>query len=209
MKVYLFRHGETDWNKDGRLQGQSDIPLNAFGRELAVKTAEALEGTLFDRAFSSPLKRAEETARIILGNRDIPLATDDRLKEISFGIYEGEKSIIARKDPAHPLHDLFCRPECYVPPEGAESFQTVRERAWEFLQEKIMPLEGTCGNVLVVAHGAFSRCLLSIIGDVPLEKFWEIELPNCAASILSVENGKVSIEEKSVVYYGEPVNGTL
>ena len=69
MKIYLFRHGETDWNKQRRLQGQSDVPLNAFGIELAEKTARALEqeGTVFDRAFSSPLSRALETARILSG----------------------------------------------------------------------------------------------------------------------------------------------
>ena len=75
MKIYLFRHGETDWNRQRRLQGQSDVPLNTFGIELAVKTAEALEqeGTFFDRAFSSPLSRALETARILVGGQDIPV----------------------------------------------------------------------------------------------------------------------------------------
>ena len=58
MKVYLMRHGETDWNKARRLQGQSDIALNEFGIELAVKTAEGLKDVVFDAAFSSPLQRA-------------------------------------------------------------------------------------------------------------------------------------------------------
>ena len=68
MIIYLFRHGETDWNKERRLQGHSDIPLNEFGRELAVKTAAALKekGITFDRAFCSPLNRAFETAEIIV-----------------------------------------------------------------------------------------------------------------------------------------------
>ena len=85
VDIYLFRHGETDWNKERRLQGQSDIPLNAFGRELAIKTAAALETIPFDRAFSSPLDRAVETARILLGSRSTYLTTDHRLMEINFG----------------------------------------------------------------------------------------------------------------------------
>ena len=89
MKIYLFRHGETDWNKARRLQGQSNIPLNPFGRELAMKTAEALQDISFDRAFSSPLSRAVETAQILLGDTQIPVITDHRLLEINFGDCEG------------------------------------------------------------------------------------------------------------------------
>lgn len=89
MKIYLFRHGETEWNRTRRLQGQSDIALNAFGRELAVKTAEALREIAFDRAFCSPLLRAAETAQIILGDRPVSLVSDERLKEMFFGEHEG------------------------------------------------------------------------------------------------------------------------
>ena len=208
MKIYLFRHGETEWNKDRRLQGQSDVPLNAFGRELAEETARALEqeGTVFDWAFASPLARALETARILTKGRDIPLETDSRLMEMNFGAYEGSAFDPPKKDPSHPLHDFLCRPEAYVPAAGAESFEEVMARAVSFLQEKILPLEGKCGTVLVAAHGAFNRCLLSAIGEIPLEKFWEIGLPNCAASILSLEGGRFRILELVKVYYGTPVN---
>ena len=64
MKIYLMRHGETEYNRVGRLQGQSDIPLNEFGIQLAEKTAEGLKSVSFDAVFSSPLQRALETARI-------------------------------------------------------------------------------------------------------------------------------------------------
>lgn len=207
MKIYLFRHGETAWNKGHRLQGRSDIPLNEFGRELAVKTAEALCEVSFDRAFSSPLGRALETAQTILGTRKISVETDVRLIELDFGSYEGCSYELPKKEPSHPLHNFFRRPECYVPPEGAESFQEVMERAETFLQEKVVPLEGTCENVLIVAHGAFNRCLLGSISPFPMKTFWEISLPNCAASIISLEHGKFIIEEVGKVYYGKPVNG--
>lgn len=207
MIIYLFRHGETDWNKTRRLQGQSDIPLNEFGRELAVKTAAALKEVTFDRAFCSPLCRAQETAKIILGDRNVPLMTDVRLKEINFGECEGQGFDTAKKDESHPLHNFFCRPELYVPPAGAETFGQAAERAAAFLRERILPLEGQCRNVLIVAHGALNRSLLNPIAGIPLEDFWHIGLANCAASILSLENGKFRILEESRVYYGEPVNG--
>ena len=76
MRIYLMRHGETDWNKARRLQGQSDVPLNEFGIELAIKTAEGLKNVDFDAAFSSPLKRALVTAQTVLGDREVPLVTE-------------------------------------------------------------------------------------------------------------------------------------
>ena len=206
MEIYLFRHGETDWTKARRLQGHSDIPLNEFGRELAVETAKALAGISFDRAFSSPLKRAFETAEILLAGQDVSLETDERLMEMGFGECEGGDFDRPKLDSEHPLHDFFCRPQCFQPRAGAESFQEAFGRGQAFLRERIVPLEGSCSRVLIVAHGAFNRCLLSAIGEIPLEKFWEIGLPNCAASILSLEDGKFRILEMGKVYYGTPVN---
>lgn len=206
MKIYLFRHGETDWNKAKKLQGQSDIPLNEFGRELAVKTAEALKQVPFDAAFSSPLCRAVETAETILGDRDVPLVLDQRLKEINFGKWEGQEFAAAKKDASHPLYPFFCRPECYIPPQGAETLQQAMERGKEFLADRIVPLEGRCRNVLIVAHGAFNRALLNPIAGIELKDFWHIGLANCAAAILSLEGGKFKVLEESRVYYGEPVN---
>lgn len=207
MLIYLMRHGETDWNKARRLQGQSDIPLNEYGIELAVKTAEALAEISFDTAFCSPLGRAEETARIVLGDRKTPLHRDARLKEINFGANEGICFDEAKRNPEDPLHDFFCRPECYLPPEGAETFAQVTGRGQSFLQEKIMPLEGSCSTVLMVAHGAFNRCLLNFIMGTPLKNFWQISLPNCAVSVLALEKGEFRVVEESRVYYGDPVNG--
>lgn len=69
MDIYLIRHGETDWNRMKKLQGTTDIPLNAYGIELAEKTAEGLKDVPFDRIYTSPLIRARKTAEIIRGDR--------------------------------------------------------------------------------------------------------------------------------------------
>ena len=68
MKIYMIRHGETDWNKKRKLQGQVDIPLNEFGKLLAKETAPALADVPFAVCYTSPLKRAAETARLVLGD---------------------------------------------------------------------------------------------------------------------------------------------
>ena len=199
MRIYLFRHGETDWNKGHRFQGLE---------EHAVKTAEAMGDIPFDRAFCSPLKRAQETARILLGAAGVPLEADRRLMEVSFGECEGAGFDEVKQNPAHPLYDFRCHPERYVPPKGGETLQEVQRRGSQFLQERIYPLEKVCRNVLIVAHGAFNRGILNDILGIPLERFWEIELPNCAASILSLEGGRLWVTEISKVYYGTPVNGS-
>lgn len=214
MKIYLMRHGETEYNRVGRLQGQSDIPLNEFGIALAEKTAEGLKDVSFDAVFSSPLQRAVETARIVTGGRDVKIETDERLKEIHFGIGEGVRFDEAKRDASHPVHNFFCAPERYFPAGEAESFDRVRERGKSFLEEKIFPLENrlaaegrTDGNILIVAHGAFNRCILNRIAGIPDREFWKINLPNCAVSLLVLEGGELRILEESRVYYGAPVNG--
>nr|MCR5154705.1 histidine phosphatase family protein [Lachnospiraceae bacterium] len=89
MKLYIMRHGETNWNKEKRLQGRSDIDINENGILLAEKTSKALEDVPFTHIFSSPLTRAYHTATIIKGNRNLDIVKDERLLEISFGNQEG------------------------------------------------------------------------------------------------------------------------
>lgn len=201
MIIYLMRHGETEWNKEGRLQGQSDIPLNELGLELAEKTAVGLRDIRFDAAFSSPLQRALATAETIVGDRKLPVVTDDRLKEMHFGANEGAYFAAAKEDPGHPLHNFFCRPDRYCPTDGAETFEQARARAKDFLLDRIVPLETSCESVLIVAHGAFNRGILNMVAGIPDRDFWRISLPNCAVSILELNDGNLKVLEESRVYY--------
>lgn len=201
MIIYLIRHGETDWNKAFRFQGQSDIPLNASGIALAKKTAEALRTVPFEMAFSSPLCRALETARIIIGDRQIPLSTDDRLKEISFGVWEGTVVPPQMKEgDSNPLYDFWKRPKQYVPGQNGESFHSLYQRSASFLKEKILPLEGVCETVLLAGHGALNRSILNTIAQIPLEDFWHFSLKNCAVSQISLKNGHFHILEPGRTY---------
>lgn len=201
MKIYLVRHGETDYNKASKFQGRIDIPLNQNGIELAVKTAEGLKDIDFDAAFSSPLQRAYFTAETIVGDRKLKIQTDDRLKEVSFGPNEGSSYLEAKTVANHPLHNFFNDPGRYAPTDGSESFDDVKKRAADFLREKILPLEKKCQNVLITAHGCVNRCILNQILGIPNECFWKIKLPNCAVSVLSLENGKFEVVETCKVFY--------
>ena len=89
MILYIIRHGETQWNVEGRLQGQSDTQLDEKGIRLAKVTAEALKEVPFALGITSPLSRAKVTAQIILGDRNVPLYEDERIQELSFGPGKG------------------------------------------------------------------------------------------------------------------------
>ena len=173
MKIYLVRHGETDWNQAGRLQGQTDIDLDAQGFAQAAEAAERLKEVPFEIAFCSPLIRARHTAETIVGERE---GTDVRK------IREGANS-------------PFTDPGSYLPPEGAESFAQLYARSGEFVKQVLLPLEGTYETVLVVAHGALNRSILNAVLDIPVSDFWHFHMGNCATAILECREGKLSLLE--------------
>jgi broad specificity phosphatase PhoE len=87
--IYMFRHGETDWNREGRMQGSTDIPLNEIGREQARQLREFFLSNPVDIFLSSDLSRAQETAQIVAANSDIGIVVDARLRETNLGVAEG------------------------------------------------------------------------------------------------------------------------
>lgn len=205
MKVYLVRHGETDWNAVKRIQGNVNIPLNERGRLAARLTAEALADVPFDTVFSSPLDRAYETAGILTAGRELEVVKDARLSEIHFGEFEGTlwKDIQEKEEYACMYH-FFEEPGRYVPERGAESFESILERAGDFIEKEVLPREKSCRNMLIVAHGALNRAFLACVRELPKEEFWgrsRKPMKNCGVCILEVTNGKIEIQEEGIVYY--------
>lgn len=191
MKIYLVRHGETDWNQAGLLQGQTDIALNAQGLEQAREAAERLKEVPFEIAFCSPLIRAKRTAETIVGERKITLTTDERLRELNFGPWEGVDIRTIRDAASQP----FTNPGSYIPPEGAESFAQLYQRSGEFVDQVLLPLEGTYETVLVVAHGGVNRSILNPVLNIPIDDFWRVHMGNCATAILDCTDGKLTMLE--------------
>lgn len=204
MLVSLLRHGETSWNNAHRFQGRIDIPLNDFGRELARITRDAAPTVAYDRVYSSPLGRAVETAHIFTEGRfpSDAIRLDDRLLEISFGEHEGTDIELASKDPSHPLYQCLWSPESYVPTCGAESFEHLVARAGDFLTHELVPLAASCSHVLVVAHGALIRGIVSAAGFKPIKDFWGVQYLNCCITTLEISNdGQVSMLKEAEVFY--------
>lgn len=202
MEIYIVRHGETLWNQGKRLQGSTDIELNENGRDLAIKTGVALKNTRIDVIYSSPLKRAYETASLIRGDRDISIITDDRIKELSFGHFEGESFSELLKDDSLTFKYFFKQPHLYMPADDGETLEHLIERAGNFMQEVIEPLQSKYERIMIVAHGALNKAIMSYIKKHSTEHFWSGGLQeNCNVIIVDYSNDEYKIIDETRLFY--------
>jgi len=157
MKVYLLRHGETNWNKERRMQCQTDNQLNDVGIEQAELAAKLLDKIDYDAILSSPYVRAKRTAEI--ANKDrMPIIIDDRLKERYAGVMDGR--FLAEIDV-----DEFFNYDANAEYEGAENMHDFCERIWKFLDELKEEHEGK--TVLLVTHNIAIRAMKAYVYGVP------------------------------------------
>ena len=199
-RMLLVRHGETDWNRQQRFQGQIDIPLNENGKRQGQQAAEFLKSVKIDAAVSSSLSRPKETAELILQHHpEVTLATTDGLKEIGHGEWEGlyEHEIEAR----YPgmLKQWQEQPETVdMPGESGENLEQVWARAIAAWQDIVAQYSGTEQpvTVLVSAHDAVNKALLCHIVGLGPESFWQFKQGNGAVSVIDYPGG---IESKPVL----------
>ena len=204
MKMYIIRHGQTPWNARKCLQGRSDVDLNENGIYLAELTGKALRDVTFDMAFTSPPIRAKHTAQCILAGREVPIIEDERLIEISFGIYEGccyaEEN---RQVPQQWIENFFHAPQDYVAAPGGESLDDVEKRTRDFMEDICSRKELQDKTILVSTHGCALRGLLNSIRESNREDYWHGGVSkNCAVSIVTCNRGEkpVLVEENHIYY---------
>ena len=166
MKLYLVRHGETDWNLQNRIQGQTDTLLNEEGRrqaqELAVKLKEKHH---ISSIYSSRQKRALETAQAVGRAIGVQPMVRQGLEELSLGKWEGYTWRQVREKFPEEYQVWYKNRRYQIPPEG-ESYQQLLDRLLPVLADLI---EKNTGNVLVVSHSAVIMTLLSYVNDTPFE----------------------------------------
>ena len=208
MKIYFVRHGETFWNKEKKIQGQSDIPLNEYGIELAYVTADAMKDISFDIVYSSPLLRAKETADILVKDRNLEVYTDSRLVEMSFGEGEGESLPEIHTHPEMKLYNFIHNPGEYIPPIGGETFEELYIRCKSFIDDVILPEEDKYDTMLIVGHGALIRGFIHNITNRPTKDFWIVTHKNCSVTIVECLNGKLSLLEEAKIFYEEKEKAT-
>lgn len=153
VSFWYLRHGETDWNAQGRSQGNIDIPLNATGIAQARAAGPLLRGRGITTIVASPLSRARVTAEIVAESLNLPVTTDPDLREVGFGVHEGQT--MGTWFPSW-LAGTYT-------PEGGESFPTLTARSVAGINRAI----ANPPVVLVVAHGAVFRALRAAMGIVP------------------------------------------
>ena len=203
MELYIVRHGKTYWNEQRKIQGWADIDLTEEGREVAVLSAQGMKDIHFDAIYSSPLKRANETAYILRGNRDVPVIVDERIKEIGFGVLEGADFLKIRGDKTSKFASFFEAPELYETPEGGESFEMITERACDFMEE-IIEKHKDDERIMIVAHGAVNKAMMRYIRKNEIKDFWMGALQkNCGVTIVKCENGTYDVLEDNHMFYDE------
>ena len=193
MKIHLVRHGETNWNAEGRLQGHALSELSARGRAEAEALARQMPPHFRDwPVYASDLRRTVETAHILHGGFCPRLQTSPLLREIGLGRWEGRlRSEVETTEPE--LFYQFKQVASRFRIEAGESFHDVQKRGLRFLQS----LQGreTGDEILVVSHRGLIKTLLSYYENRSLDEIWsEPTIPNCSLSTLELlENGSCLI----------------
>ena len=190
-RIILIRHGETNWNKEGRFQGQIDIPLNEEGKGQASKASKYLEEIEFTKAFSSSMQRPYETAKIILKKNKIKIKKLESLVEISHGLWEGKLEEEIKKTWPEMLKKWHEEPESITMPEG-ESIKQVSERAisaWNLICNSQQENDTT----LLVAHDAVNKTLICHILGLSFSDIWMIKQGNGGITVIDIFKNKNNV----------------
>jgi broad specificity phosphatase PhoE len=171
--IYLVRHGETDYNRDNIYQGTLDIPLNVTGHLQTLSLRARLSHVQFDAAYSSPLRRAMDTARTIV--RELPVITIPELRELSYGSWQGLSRDARQRTDAEFDRRWRSHPWSVRFPNG-ESLQELHERVSASMTEIVHRHRGQ--TILVSGHGHVNRIALLFFTETDRNEFWNIDQPN-------------------------------
>lgn len=180
MNLYVVRHGRTEENAAGILQGQQPGRLSAEGIEQAERVSERLQAISFDAIYSSDLQRTIDTAEAIARRQHVPIISEPLLRERSVGIYEGR--VVTELDAAFLASGLPW--EEFAPPEG-ESFRDVQTRVRRFLP--MLHAHKLEENILLVSHGVWIRMLLTLAMKMEISDPFSLRQMNTAVNHLEYD----------------------
>jgi len=189
-RLHLIRHGETDWNRDKRVQGQADSRLTGLGRQQAARLAPVLLREPVSAVYCSSSLRTRQTAEILFRDSDLRISPCDRLREIYLGPWEGRLQSEVRETHPEQFQHFWERPDRFSL-QGAETFQQVQQRALRRIHE-LLELPDT--HIAVISHGVWIKTLLCAIERRHLGRFWDPPvMHNCAHSIVEVDGADMRI----------------
>lgn len=165
MELILIRHGETAWNPEGRFQGSTDMELSEIGKEQARLVGERLKNRKIDRIIASPMKRARDTAAAVAGHHGLTVETEERLREVDFGEWEGKNGKELREE--SDLHiDYYFKDRDFYGFPGEGSLANARYRVGSFLDELKWKYWETDETIVLVGHGAIFRMAIFHLLDI-------------------------------------------
>ncbi len=193
MTLYVIRHGQTQWNQEGRYQGQQDAPLTNLGRRQAQAVARRLKSTAFDRIYASPLGRAWTTAGFLTEETGIPAIPDDRLMEVRYGYCEGLTwDEIEAKFPGQMEWREADKWTRRLP--GAECYADMHERAKSFAEEHLDGALNRDGpTVATVGHAGINSTMIGMLLEWSREETIQLRQANNVVYVLTTD-GLDSIE---------------
>ena len=173
MKIYIARHGETQWNTQRRMQGWGNSDLTDLGVSQATLLGKSLIDIDYEKVISSPLGRTLATTKHILGERELDVVVDENFKEMGFGCWEGVEPDVLKEQYEEQHYNFWNAAHQYVPVDG-ETFETVYERVIKGIHDIVDSFKDNSeGNILLVTHGMIIKILLLHIKGLPLDKLWD------------------------------------
>ena len=195
MKLYITRHGKTQWNLESRFQGVKDSPLIESGIRDASDLHDYLMNEHFDAIYTSPLGRAKQTCELIFKNREVVIEEEPRILEMNFGVFEGMKTEDIFESYGELYDHLWNQPEKFTRcPEGGESFEEVLSRVDSFVSD-LKQLEDD-KKVFIVTHGMYFICLLGyLMGLQPVDfpKINRSVVRGCSLTIVDIKKDKYEV----------------
>ncbi len=186
MKIYLVRHGETDWNLSGKAQGQSDIPLNSTGENQALSVSKYFSNINIESIYSSSVQRALKTASIISINHNTDPVINDSFLEVDFGDLDGEPLKEMRTSFPLFFKKWTSDPTSAVFPESKETLKILQSRTWKGITE-LVEAHSENDNIIVVSHAFAIYSILCRALGMPLKNYGRLRLLPGTISILEAK----------------------
>lgn len=192
LRLLLVRHGQSIWNDEKRIQGQQDIPLSDEGRKQAIALGKRLKGLQIQACFSSPLKRATETAELILkvSGNSVSVVTMPELMERNFGDWEGKPIDDLQSLSPHEFSQWLTAYQIPAPPKG-ESINELVKRVEQGLNQIFAEVKE--GDVLVIGHSGSIKAAICILFQLPMSSFVRLRIDNASLTVLEVLDGRTRL----------------
>ena len=184
-EIIIIRHGETEWNKTGRFQGHSDVPLSAEGRTQAAALGKNLAVDHVDMIYASDLTRAMETAAPLAQRFGLEVISDPQLRELNFGAWEGRNFNDVNAENPNAMKNFYTDPEQADIPES-EPFPEFQRRIAGRVREIVAQERGK--RIVIVSHGASIRILLADLLSMPIRSIWHLSQLNTAVNKIRFED---------------------